>query len=52
MYSYYLEACSWRKDSRRCYPGTCVDETVGSCKCVDGFGGPNCETSKMFPYVE
>jgi hypothetical protein len=42
----YLEACSWRQDSRRCYPGTCADETVGSCKCLDGFGGHHCETSK------
>jgi hypothetical protein len=43
----YLEACSWRTDSRRCYPGTCADETVGSCKCLDGFGGRHCETSKI-----
>ena len=42
----YLEACSWRKDSRRCYPGTCANETVGCCKCLDGFGGRHCETSK------
>ena len=47
MYNFdYLEACSWRQDSRRCYPGTCADETVGSCKCLDGFGGHHCETSK------
>jgi len=47
----FPEACSWRKDSRRCYPGTCADETVGSCKCLNGFGGRHCETSKICCFV-
>lgn len=43
-----LETCSWRADSKRCYPGTCSKEIATSCKCLDGFGGPdhNCDHSK------
>ena len=38
-------ACSWRAGSR-CYPGSCYDTTVNSCRCADGFAGTDCATSK------
>ncbi|KAL3843249.1 hypothetical protein ACJMK2_021191, partial [Sinanodonta woodiana] len=36
------QACSWRKGSR-CYPGNCSDTTISSCKCLNGFSGPDCD---------
>ncbi|KAL3843250.1 hypothetical protein ACJMK2_021192 [Sinanodonta woodiana] len=36
------QACSWRKGSR-CYPGNCADTTTASCKCHEGFSGPDCD---------
>ncbi|KAL3871817.1 hypothetical protein ACJMK2_039789 [Sinanodonta woodiana] len=36
------QACSWRKGSR-CFPGNCSDTTIASCKCLDGFTGPDCD---------
>ncbi|CAG2190382.1 unnamed protein product [Mytilus edulis] len=38
------EACSWRKNSSRCYPGTCISEIASSCNCTEGFGGKHCQT--------
>ncbi|CAC5401970.1 unnamed protein product [Mytilus coruscus] len=38
------KTCSWRSDSRRCYPGNCTDEVVDSCVCTDGFDGNHCDT--------
>ena len=43
--SYYIaEACSWRPGSR-CYPGACNNTTTDSCQCIEGFTGPDCDTS-------
>ncbi|CAC5394622.1 unnamed protein product [Mytilus coruscus] len=39
-----IQACSWRKDSTRCYPGTCINEIAASCNCTEGFGGKHCQT--------
>ncbi|CAC5387116.1 unnamed protein product [Mytilus coruscus] len=39
-----IQTCSWRKDSTRCYPGRCDNETAASCECNDGFGGKHCQT--------
>lgn len=41
------EACSWRSDSTRCYPGECKDELAANCKCSKGFTGRHCEISKL-----
>ncbi|KAK3101031.1 hypothetical protein FSP39_000383, partial [Pinctada imbricata] len=38
------QACSWRSDSTRCYPGTCSDETTANCVCSEGFSGYQCDT--------
>ena len=45
--SLFSEICSWRPDSRYCYPGRCPD-VPGSCSCHPDFSGPstNCMTSK------
>lgn len=40
------EACSWRSDSTRCYPGYCDGELAENCRCVQGFTGTHCEKSK------
>ncbi|XP_033751511.1 uncharacterized protein LOC117335548 [Pecten maximus] len=37
------QACSWRSDSTRCYPGKCSTETVDSCVCMQGFTGFHCD---------
>nr|XP_034332757.1 uncharacterized protein LOC105327902 isoform X2 [Crassostrea gigas] len=39
-----LQACSWRNDSTRCYPGYCDGELAANCKCAQGFTGTHCET--------
>lgn len=41
------EACSWRSDSTRCYPGECEHELAANCKCSKGFTGRHCEISKL-----
>lgn len=41
------EACSWRNDSTRCYPGECEHELAANCKCSKGFTGRHCEISKL-----
>lgn len=42
-----LEACSWRADSTRCYPGYCEEGLAANCICVTGFTGKHCEKSKL-----
>ncbi|XP_021356985.1 uncharacterized protein LOC110452658 [Mizuhopecten yessoensis] len=37
------QACSWRSDSTRCYPGKCSAETSASCVCMQGFTGHHCD---------
>nr|XP_022298489.1 uncharacterized protein LOC111107531 [Crassostrea virginica] len=39
------QACSWRADSTRCYPGYCADGLAANCTCVAGFTGKHCEIS-------
>nr|XP_006816576.1 PREDICTED: uncharacterized protein LOC102801005 [Saccoglossus kowalevskii] len=34
--------CSWRPDSKFCYPGICTGEPSTSCVCANGFSGDNC----------
>lgn len=46
LYISFIETCSWRADSTRCYPGTCSNEIATTCKCLDGFGGHHCDQSK------
>ncbi|XP_077864314.1 uncharacterized protein LOC144349678 [Saccoglossus kowalevskii] len=36
------ERCSWRPDSKFCYPGICTREPSTSCVCANGFSGDNC----------
>lgn len=43
----FSEACSWRPDSTRCYPGSCSTELSSSCTCSSGFGGIHCQNSKL-----
>ncbi|XP_078658232.1 uncharacterized protein LOC144903715, partial [Branchiostoma floridae x Branchiostoma belcheri] len=35
------QRCSWRPDSKFCYPGRCPG-TPSTCSCAPGFGGNNC----------
>ncbi|XP_070570806.1 uncharacterized protein [Ptychodera flava] len=35
------QICSWRPDSKYCYPGNCPS-TPSSCSCATGFSGYNC----------
>ncbi|XP_055997828.1 uncharacterized protein LOC125647098 [Ostrea edulis] len=37
------QACSWRSDSTRCFPGTCTDGLASKCQCSPGFSGHHCE---------
>ncbi|XP_078334035.1 uncharacterized protein LOC111124258 [Crassostrea virginica] len=37
------QACSWRPDSTRCFPGTCADDLASKCTCSPGFTGHHCE---------
>ncbi|XP_046552072.1 uncharacterized protein LOC124261759 [Haliotis rubra] len=39
-----IQACSWRSDSTRCYPGTCRNEYARNCACSSGFTGKHCQT--------
>ncbi|XP_021364695.1 uncharacterized protein LOC110457663, partial [Mizuhopecten yessoensis] len=45
------QTCSWRSDSRHCFPGTCEGEIVGNCQCHEGFTGQHCETVVDIPTV-
>lgn len=45
--TFFPEACSWRSDSTRCYPGSCSTELSSSCTCSFGFGGIHCQNSKL-----
>ncbi|XP_056015772.1 uncharacterized protein LOC125675332 [Ostrea edulis] len=45
-----LQACSWRTDSTRCYPGYCEGELADKCNCTRGFTGKHCE--QMTEYAD
>ncbi|XP_070581635.1 uncharacterized protein [Ptychodera flava] len=44
------QRCSWRPDSKFCYPGNCPD-TPASCTCAPGFSGSNCLTTTILPTI-
>ncbi|XP_046581225.1 uncharacterized protein LOC124288740 [Haliotis rubra] len=46
-----IQACSWRSDSTRCYPGTCRNEYASSCACSSGFTGKHCQTITTKPTI-
>ncbi|XP_077869367.1 uncharacterized protein LOC102808112 [Saccoglossus kowalevskii] len=37
--------CSWRPDSKFCYPGNCTGNPSTTCECANGFTGDNCQES-------
>ncbi|XP_041357550.1 uncharacterized protein LOC121374514 [Gigantopelta aegis] len=43
------QACSWRDDSTRCYPGQCGGELSANCVCHPGFTGQHCQTITTKP---
>ncbi|XP_078616240.1 uncharacterized protein LOC144884660 [Branchiostoma floridae x Branchiostoma japonicum] len=43
--------CSWRPDSKFCYPGRCTHNTPSSCTCAPGFSGNNCLTIGIAPVM-
>ncbi|XP_076468275.1 uncharacterized protein LOC143299060 [Babylonia areolata] len=45
------QACSWRSDSTRCYPGTCANELASQCSCTSGFSGKHCQTMTAGPSI-
>ncbi|XP_067663255.1 uncharacterized protein [Haliotis asinina] len=45
------QACSWRSDSTRCYPGTCRNEYASNCVCFSGFTGKHCQTITIKPTI-
>ncbi|XP_046557200.1 uncharacterized protein LOC124266449 [Haliotis rubra] len=46
-----IQACSWRSDSTRCYPGTCRNEYASHCACSSGFTGKHCQTITEKPAI-
>ncbi|XP_078658227.1 uncharacterized protein LOC144903711 [Branchiostoma floridae x Branchiostoma belcheri] len=44
------QRCSWRPDSKFCYPGRCPG-TPSTCSCAPGFGGNNCLTISSRPTI-
>ncbi|XP_046562886.1 uncharacterized protein LOC124271770 [Haliotis rubra] len=46
-----IQACSWRSDSTRCYPGTCRNEYASNCACSSGFTGKHCQTITTKPTI-
>ncbi|XP_061176006.1 uncharacterized protein LOC133184957 [Saccostrea echinata] len=44
------QACSWRPDSTRCFPGHCDRELADRCNCTKGFTGRHCE--QMTEYAD
>lgn len=48
----FTEACSWRADSTRCYPGTCADELSANCQCAANFEGTHCEKSRLLILIQ
>ncbi|XP_046552071.1 uncharacterized protein LOC124261758 [Haliotis rubra] len=46
-----IQACSWRSDSTRCYPGTCRNEYASNCACSSGFTGKHCQTITAKPAI-
>ncbi|XP_077999970.1 uncharacterized protein LOC144452699 [Glandiceps talaboti] len=45
------QRCSWREDSKFCYPGTCPG-LPSTCDCLNGFSDDNCLTITEAPQVE
>ncbi|XP_066289105.1 uncharacterized protein [Branchiostoma lanceolatum] len=45
------QLCSWRLDSKFCYPGRCTDNTPSSCTCAPRFSGNNCLTIDTPPVM-
>ncbi|XP_046570853.1 uncharacterized protein LOC124279103 [Haliotis rubra] len=46
-----IQACSWRSDSTRCYPGECADEYARNCICTAEFSGNHCEKIDTYPSI-
>ncbi|CAC5370730.1 unnamed protein product [Mytilus coruscus] len=46
------QACSWKTDSTRCFPGNCIDELASQCTCADNFSGHHCENIDNTPTIE
>ncbi|XP_067684738.1 uncharacterized protein [Haliotis asinina] len=46
-----IQACSWRSDSTRCYPGECADEYARNCICTTEFSGNHCEKIGTYPSI-
>ncbi|XP_070578965.1 uncharacterized protein [Ptychodera flava] len=44
------ERCSWRPESKFCYPGSCPS-TPDSCTCAPGFSGTNCLNTTLMPTI-
>ncbi|XP_078585868.1 uncharacterized protein LOC144867678 [Branchiostoma floridae x Branchiostoma japonicum] len=44
------QRCSWRPDSKFCYPGSCPN-IPSNCTCAPGFGGNNCLTISSLPSI-
>ncbi|XP_076085327.1 uncharacterized protein LOC143056126 [Mytilus galloprovincialis] len=45
------QACSWRTDSTRCFPGTCTNELASKCICNAYFSGRHCENIDNTPTI-
>ncbi|XP_046557198.1 uncharacterized protein LOC124266448 isoform X2 [Haliotis rubra] len=46
-----IQACSWRSDSTRCYPGTCRNEYASNCACSSGVTRNHCQTITTMPTI-
>ncbi|XP_071082513.1 uncharacterized protein [Haliotis cracherodii] len=46
-----IQACSWRSDSTRCYPGVCAKEYARNCICTTEFSGTHCEKIDKLPSI-
>ncbi|XP_070581733.1 uncharacterized protein [Ptychodera flava] len=45
------QRCSWRPDSKFCYPGSCPGHP-STCSCLDGFQGYNCLSITEKPKIK